>query len=89
MNGHTGILGERINSNGQKLLDFADENSFEILNHTLSESKGVTWFNDKYESAIDYILVNESARNRVVEMSIDEEGIFDINTDHNFMVIKY
>ena len=89
MNGHTGILGERINSNGQKLLDFADENSFEILNHTLSESRGVTWFNDKYESAIDYILVNESARNRVVEMSIDEEGIFDINTDHNVMVLKY
>ena len=55
MNGHTEILGERINSNSQKLIDFTDENSFEILNHILSESRGVTSFNEKYELALGCI----------------------------------
>ena len=43
----------------------------------------MTWSNGSYESAIDYILVNEKARNRIHCFSIDDEGIFDINTDHN------
>ena len=34
MNGHTGILGEQINQNGQKLIDFAESKDLEILNHT-------------------------------------------------------
>ena len=42
MNGHTGILWERVNKNGDKLSQFADINGLEILNHTMGEGK-VAW----------------------------------------------
>ena len=37
MNGHTGILGEDVNMNGQMLLDFAEENELENLNMIMAE----------------------------------------------------
>ena len=39
MNGHTGILGERSNGNGNRLLDFAEVTDLEILNHTIAEGR--------------------------------------------------
>ena len=59
MNGHIGImLGERINKNGEMLLEFMDELNMENLNVTLAEGR-VTWCAREQESAIDYVLVNE------------------------------
>ena len=88
MNGHTGILGEPVNANGQKLLDFCDEYELEILNHTIMDGK-VTWRSKEYESAIDYAVVNTKASERIKEARIDENGTIDIDTDHNSIVIEY
>ena len=89
MNGHTGILGEKTNTNGIRLLEFAEASEVEILNHTLQG--GVTWRDRFFESAIDYILCNHWARERIWDMHIDEDetGIFDLNTDHNVLSISY
>ena len=88
MNGHTGNLGERSNSNGNRLLDFAEVSEFEILNHTIAEGRA-TWLNGKVDSAIDYILVNKKTREMVISMNIDEEGDINIQSDHNVLILNY
>ena len=52
MNGHIGILNERVNANGERLLKFADEADMENLNVTMADGK-VTWRARENESAID------------------------------------
>ena len=42
VNGHAGILGEKMNKNGAKSLEFAELDGFEILNHTTADDK-ITW----------------------------------------------
>ena len=88
MNAHTGILGEPINKNGQKLLDFSEDCELEILNHTIAEGK-ITWKAREFQSAIDYCLVNNLAREHVGLFYIDEEGNVDIDTDHNTLVLNF
>ena len=88
MNGHTGLLGEKTNRNGQMLLDFAEEAGMEILNHTIAEGK-VTWQSNMLSSAIDYVLVNQEARMFIEELKVDEEGVFDIDSDHNALICEY
>ena len=48
------ILGEQINQNGQKLIDFVESKILEIRNHTRAKGK-VTWRSKDFMSAIDYI----------------------------------
>ena len=69
------------------LLKFADEADMENLNVTMADGK-VTWRARENESAIDYMLVNEGARRNIRKMVIDEEGEWDINTDHNVLCIE-
>ncbi len=88
MNGHIGILSEDVNGNGQKLLDFAEQMRMEILNVTIAEGK-TTWSVRDQVSAIDYILVNENAREKVQNMWIDESGMIDVATDHNVLVLNW
>ena len=48
MNGHIGILNERVNTNGERLLKFMDEADVENLNVTMADGK-VTWRESKRE----------------------------------------
>ena len=63
MNAHIGLLGERIDKQGELLLQMADEKELEITNITIAEGK-ITWErpNNGEKSAIDYILVNNKAK---------------------------
>ena len=88
MNGHIGVLGERMNGNRELLREFCDETQFEILNETVAEGR-VTWQRREVQSAIDYVLTNARARERVCNMCIDEEGGFNIDTDHNLLYVMY
>ena len=90
MNGHVGILGEKINKNGELLLQFSEECDLEIGNITKAKGK-VTWRKKggKEKSAIDYILMNNRIRHRIREISIDEDGIIDTKSDHNMIITKY
>ena len=88
MNGHTGILGEQINQNGQKLIDFAESKNLEILNHTRAEGK-VTWRSRDFISAIDYILANENSAECISNVLIDEKREIDIDTDHNMTILDF
>ena len=88
MNGHIGILNERVNANGERLLKFMDEADVENLNVTMADGK-VTWRARENESAIDFVLANEGARRNIRKMVIDEEGEWDVNTDHNVLWVEF
>ena len=90
MNGHVGILGEKIDKNGELLLSFAEECDLEIGNITIAKGK-VTWKRKggKEKSAIDYVLMNNKIRQKIKEMIIDEEGEIDTKSDHNMIITKY
>ena len=87
MNAHLGMLGERINRNGEMLAEFIDEMSLENLNETVAEGR-VTWNARNQESAIDYVLVNGKMRESVARMWIDEDGVIDVVSDHNMLVVE-
>ena len=87
MNAHSGILGERMNRNGEMLAEFIDEMNLENLNQTLADGR-VTWSARNQESAIDYVLVNGKMRESVARMWIDEDGVIDVVSDHNMLVVE-
>ena len=64
MNGHIGLLGERMNANGRMLREVCEDLSLEILNEPIVEGR-VTWCRCGQQSAIDYVLTNEWAREKV------------------------
>ena len=70
MNAHIGILGEKINCNGKKLIEFSEKENLEILNTTIAKGK-VTWASGNNKSAIDYVLCNEKGRDIIDSMWID------------------
>ena len=88
MNGHIGILGERTNGNGELLRGFCEEMRLEILNETIADGR-ITWQSRDNKSAIDYMLASTEARARITCMSIDEEGCFNIGSDHNLLLVRY
>ena len=88
MNGHIGLLGEGMNDNGRLLREVCKEMNLEILNETIAEGK-ITWRSRGQKSAIDYALLNGKAREKVVSMWIDEWKEFSVNSDHNFLLVKY
>ena len=89
MNAHIGILGEKINKNGELLLPFTEENYLEIGNITMAKGK-VTWSRKggKEKSAIDFIIMNDHMKFRMQEIIIDEEKEIDLNSDHNMIITK-
>ncbi|KAF2347320.1 Endonuclease/exonuclease/phosphatase [Trinorchestia longiramus] len=87
MNGHVGILGEKVNENSHKLIDFCEGNEFENLNVTIGNGLH-TWESKEWKAAIDYMFVNHEARQHVREMCVVENE-FDIDTDHRMLVLKY
>ena len=89
MNAHIGILGEKINKNGELLLAFTEENYLEIGNITMAKGK-VTWSRKggKEKSAIDFIIMNDHMKSRMQEKIIDEEKEIDLKSDHNMIITK-
>ena len=87
MNGHVGVLGERMNRNGELLDEFVNEMNLENLNVTMAEGR-VTWSARDQVSAIDYVLVNGKMRECVSRMWIDEDGMIDVVSDHNMLVVE-
>ena len=73
---------------GERLLKFMDEANVENLNVTMADGK-VTWRVRENESAIDFVLANEGARRNIRKMVIDEDGEWDVNTDHNVLWVEF
>ncbi|KAF2355665.1 Endonuclease/exonuclease/phosphatase [Trinorchestia longiramus] len=87
MNGHVGTLGEKVNENDHKMINFSEGNEFENLNVTIGNGLH-TCESKEWKTAINYVLVNHEARQHVREMYVVENE-FDIDTDHRMLVLKY
>ena len=90
MNAHIGILGERVDKQGELLLKLADERDLEIANVTRAAGE-VTWErpNNEEKSAIDYILLNDKARIKLSKMEVDENRRIENHSDHNMIILDY
>ena len=84
----TRILGEKVNKNGEKLLNFAENSNLETSNYTIGEGK-VRWKGWCFGSAIGYILVNQGARELVHEMVRDKDGSVNIDSNHDVLLFRY
>ena len=69
-------------------LQVCEEESLEILNEIVAEAK-VTWCRREQQSADHYVLDNKPARKKVMNVFIDEERKFNVNTDHNLLLARY
>ena len=87
-NAHIGILGEKVNKNGELLLDFME--GAELINLNLEMGiERATWEKGGKKSTIDYALVNRRARGKVRGLEIDEEGEIDVGSDHKMVLVEY
>ena len=66
-NGHITLLGERPNLNGSLLRETCEGEGLEILNETIADGN-VTWCKREQQSVVDYALVNETVREKVVSV---------------------
>ena len=62
-NDHIGQLNEKVNKNGQMILDFIESTGCIVKNWELENH--VTWRNNGHQSAIDYIIVNSEVDNLI------------------------
>ena len=87
MNEHIGLLGEEPNEIGQLLIDFTEDMRHENLNVTIGDGR-VTWNAGGHMAAIDFMLVNERAREHVMNMWVEERREIYIGSDHNMLVLN-
>ena len=80
MNGHIGLINEKVNRNGQMLLDFAECTKLKIKHWELENP--ATWHDNTGEAAIDYILVNKKVQEKGCTIWKNE----DINISDHFLI---
>ena len=95
-NAKLGLLGEQISCNGKLLRKVFDETGLRILNENDKCQGKVTRTNtknDKENSAIDFIISTETAEKWMIDMHIDEDGLYKIKgkneTDHNTILLNF
>ena len=94
-NAKVGLLGEDVSRNGNLLLQTFDNTGLTIINKTDKCHGRITRQNTKNvneQSAIDFIVSNETVKEWVKNMKIDEEGLHKIKgkneSDHNTITIS-
>ena len=94
-NGKIGLLGEKISRNGQLLSQTFENTGLYLINNSDKCHGKITRQNTKNsseQSAIDFIVANETVKNLVKTMTIDEEGIHKIRgknqSDHNTILLS-
>ena len=83
---HTGksILKKCSSYNGERLLRFIDASDLIILNTLGCYSGLFTRILNNQRSAIDYILMSKEMTQNVKSVFIEEEGKYDLHSDHIF-----
>lgn len=82
------FMGDEVKENGQKRNDFTEEEHLEILNVTIGVERE-TWSARVQMCAVDFMIVNGSARKHVTCMWVDKKRLVEITSDHNMLVMNY
>ena len=94
-NAKIGLMKEPVSRNGKLLLKLIQETSVKIINGSQKCKGSITRQNRRKldeKSAIDLVMASYGAEEWIMEMEIDEDGIFrpkgKNETDHNTIVVK-
>ena len=88
-NGHVQWEGtSEENKNGKRVRNFTEEHNMDIVNLTEMCKGKWTWMRNNQKSIIDYVLTNENMTSVVSEMTVDDKGIWESFSDHNWIEVK-
>ena len=94
-NAKMGLLGENVSRNGKLLLQVAKDSCLTIMNKSEKCHGKVTRQDSKHpekRSAIDFVFASPVLEKSIIEMKIDEDGMFRLKgkneTDHNSIMLK-
>ena len=79
----------RTNRNGKKLQELGEITGMHILNEWEKATGAWTWMKGAQKTIIDYGLVNDKVKQKVMKMVTDDDGeIFTYNHDHSWIEIE-
>lgn len=81
--------GMRQDYNGSQLLETAERFGLVIGNLQQKCEGGTTWSSGDRRSCIDYALLSPGLYDRLGRMSIDEEGVHSVGSDHNRLLLEF
>ena len=90
MNAHVGFIGsQRLNRNGQMLLNLMEEFNLIMLNDVQERIGTYTWSERGMRSVIDYVLLNKEMYEVFTKIEIDEnKSKYDLS-DHNLIITEF
>ena len=94
-NAKIGLMGEQISRNGKLLLQTIEETETKLVNGTGKCSGTITRQNRRKiqeKSAIDFVVADHNVMDWIMEMEIDESGLYrpkgKNETDHNAILVR-
>lgn len=86
-NAHIIEFGGREDKNGTLLKQMCEMNCLNMGN-LLPECEGkITWQRGSQRTTIDYVLLNDIATRMLKKISIDEDGLWSVGSDHNRILV--
>jgi exonuclease III len=80
---------EASNRNGKRIESLTHSHNLTILNNHQDKCKGKwTWCRGAQRSIVDYALASRNIALRTQSLIIDEEGQWDLGSDHNWLVLS-
>jgi hypothetical protein len=76
------------NKNGDELEKMVEELEVKIINKSEKCIGKWTWSKNNKKSIVDYVLACDKTKEKIQKMNIDDEGEYNILSDHNLIQIK-
>ena len=73
---------------GKRVRNFTEEHNMDIINMTEMCKGKWTWMRNNQKSIIDCVLTNENMTSVLSEMTVDDKGICESFSDHNWIEAK-
>jgi len=77
-----------LNSNGERLLNFCNDASLDIVNCSRKTEGKITWVRHSQSSCIDYFLSSNVLDDYIEKMIVDDERNFHLGSDHNVLFLR-
>ncbi len=67
--------GEKTDTNGERVMRLTEQNNMEIVNRSEKCRGKWTWMQRGSKTVVDYVMMDTNLAERIVKMTVDEEGI--------------
>lgn len=79
----------QLSVNGDLLEQLTEVTGVKVLNESPRCKGKITWARGNLQSTIDYVLVSPSLVKECIELIVDEDGLFDVASDHNTLAVHF